>query len=298
LPIGEVKKHHLQKVIRGAGGLRSQKTYQTSFRTFLKWCKIQEYLHPGKPTEAEKLDEIKAPNPPPGIYTVPEARRILGETTDIPALLYMALAFFTGIRQIELGRISWEGVNPDGVIIVERDEEKRYRRRIIPIQPVLEAWLSPFYGCTGLIVPLTRMREKVSRIVTSLGIKYQRNGFRHSYASYRLAQTDSPMKTSEEDGHWAYILERDYLHRVTRDQASEFFKLTPDACGQTDWPQKVAEYLETNPPVEERQTRKSAGPWPIDPSAATQPAEADSQPPATTAPPNTGEEGDERRAAA
>jgi integrase len=296
--IGEVTKQQLVGVIRGAGGPRSQKTFQTSFRTFFKWSKLQDYLHPAKPTEAEKLDKIIVANPPPGIYTVPEARRILGEITDVPSLLYIALSFFTGIRQIELGRIDWTAINTDGVIDVDASKEKRYRRRLVPIQPVLRAWLSPFYGCTGLIVPFTQMRQSISQIITSLGIKYQRNGFRHSYASYRLSQTDSVMQTSQEDGHSAYVLEHDYLHRVTREQALEFFKLTPVACGQTNWRQKVAEHLGTNPPIKERRTRKSAGPWPIVPRAETEPAEAASQPSAITAPPSAGEEEGEQRAAA
>jgi hypothetical protein len=172
----------------------------------------------------------------------------------------MAISFFSGIRQSELSRIDWTAVKVGGVIVLEAEIEKRYKRRVIEIQPVLQAWLEPFFGRTGLIMPRIRMRVKISRQVTKLNISYRRNGFRHSFASYRLAQTDSPNKTSLEDGHWAYILERDYMHRVSKEDAFKFFALTPDECGQKDWAQQVAEYLTNHPPVFEPPKTKGPGP--------------------------------------
>jgi hypothetical protein len=41
----------------------------------------------------------------------------------------------------------------------------------------------------------------------------------------------------------ATLLARSFLTRITREQALEYFSLTPEAVGIKDWPQRVAKYL-------------------------------------------------------
>jgi hypothetical protein len=78
-------------------------------------------------------------------------------------------------------------------------------------------------------------------------LAWRRNGPRRSYASYRLAQTRDVLQTAEEDGHSAYILERDYKGLVTAAAAAEYFQLTPAACGIADWAGRVKDFLASHP---------------------------------------------------
>jgi hypothetical protein len=154
------------------------------------------------------------------------------------------MGLFSGIRQCELGRIEWKDITPGKWVATDSDDAKdRKTRRLVPMQPVLNAWLEPFYGLTGPVMPVKNIQDTASKLIRSLQLPWRRNGPRRSYASYRLAQTRDVIKTAEEDGHSAYILERDYKERVTRKAAGEYFRLTPKACGKANWAQMVADYL-------------------------------------------------------
>lgn len=266
-PIGQVTMTQLEQVIfTGGSKPRSHKTYRTNIRTFFQWCKLQEYLNPGRPSEAEKLGKIRVDAATPEVYTVAEARAMLTKTTEVPRLLLLALGFFSGIRHAELGRIDWKHIHSDDKIVVEPKVGKlRDRRRTIPVLPVLKLWLQPFIGRAGFVLPYLSTRDKTSAKLRGQGGQWKRNGLRHSFASYRLADTNDLMGTADEDGHSATILETVYRDRVTKVAAEAYFQLTPEACGQTDWDERVRQYLEENPPRLVRRTRKCKGPRPIVP---------------------------------
>ena len=265
IAIGDITKDQLEAVIKSGGKVaRSHKTYQTNIRTFFRWCQVQEYLDPRRPSEAQKLTKIKVDAPTPEIYTVEEARRMLTETRDVPGLLLLSLGFFSGIRHAELQRIKWEAIQPGGVITVDPAVSKiRSKTRTIPISTVLQAWLEPFFGSTGMVLPHLLTRDKLSAHLRAAGSKWKRNGLRHSFASYRLAITGSYIKTADEDGHSPYILERHYKGRTTQQAAEEYFSLRPETCGHADWYERARAYLLENPPRQQPRTRKSKGPRPM-----------------------------------
>ena len=268
MAIGDVTGEDLLPIIKKTRATRSQKTYRTNICTMFAWCKKQEYLNPQRPSVAEQLHQIKVDKPPPQILKIHEARRLLTEIKDVRSLLYLSISLFTGMRLSELQRIDWESFNPaESVIFMDVDKRPGKNRRI-PIHPVLAAWLTPFYGHSGLVMPVTGIRDKVSALAKGLRIRWKRNWCRHSYASYRLAQTGSPAQTAAEDGHSPYILERDYLHRVNAKDAEHYFALTPESCGQEYWEQRVKKFLSENPPVKAPKRNKSAGPRPIIPQDA------------------------------
>jgi integrase len=240
---------------------RGNATYRTNVRTFFKWCQLNQYIDYGQPTPAERLAKIKLDEPEPRILTVAEARAMLTALDDPWCLLYLVLSIFTGIRHDELQRATFDLIKGGSVLDIPPEISKTRKRRIIPIQPALDAWLAPFYGRAGLVLPISNIQYKVRRFLEEsdapgLSDDWGRNWLRQSFCSYRLAQTGKVLETSQEDGHSAYVLERVYMKRSTPEAAGEFFALSPEACGKPDWYERVKTFLAGQPEVWKRRKSK------------------------------------------
>ena len=271
-PIGDVTTEQLKPLVFSPKReLRSNKAYRTNVRNFFTWCKLNQYLDYGQPTAADRLAKIKVPPPAPIILTIREAKAILSTIEDPWCLLYLALSMFTGIRHDELQRLTFDLIKPvDAIVEITAEISKTSERRLIPIQPVLDAWPSPFYGRSGLVLPIAYVQAKVLKFilrmkptVPDLPGEWGRNWFRHSYASYRLAQTGKVLQTAKENGHYAYILESVYLALSTEADALAYFALTPEACGKSDWPNQVETFLASKSDSPVRAKNKSKGWKPI-----------------------------------
>lgn len=265
VPIGEVTTDQLKPIVFVATRTpRSNKTVRTNFCTLFKWCQLNQYLDFTQPTAADRLAKIKVLTSAPRILTVAEATAFFSALEDPWCLLYLAVSLFTGIRHDELQRLTFDLIKPGKVVDITEEISKTGKRRLIPIQPVLEAWLAPFYGRTGLVIPIVNIQLKVREFLQAssaagLPSRWWRNWFRQSYCSYRLAQTGKVLQTAEEDGHYAYVLERTYLHLSSQQEGDAFFALNPAACGKPDWNEKVKAFLKDQPEVKER--RKAPRPW-------------------------------------
>src|SRR5262249_83931 len=138
---------------------------------------------------------------PPDIFAVDELRVLLEtsnrETPDVLPMLTMGA--FAGLRDAEIKRLDWSEVDlARGYIEINADKDKSARRRIIPIQPNLAAWLAPYSEKKGMVVPVNA-RKKLDTARKAAGLaRWPKNGLRHSFASYRLAAIhDAPRVASE-----------------------------------------------------------------------------------------------------
>lgn len=155
----------------------------------------------------------------------------------VPAL---AIAAFAGLRTAELKRLDWQDVRFDiGVIEVKAVNAKTGARRPVPILPNLLAWLMPFKGSTGLVMGTVKkadvMMQRVMQEARTDGdgkvwepLKWLKNGFRHSFASYRLQSTQNAPQTAFECGHDAAMLNKHYRQLVTSADAEAYGKITPE----------------------------------------------------------------------
>jgi integrase len=256
--IGAVNQEQLTKIISDPHrAARSNKAYRGHLVTFFNWCKANKYLDYTQPTVAEALPAIQAPDPHPRILTVPEARAMLTAIDDPWCLLFLAMGLFTGIRHDELQRLEFHDIKGGENVIIPPSKSKTKKARTIPIQAVLGAWLAPFYGRGGLVIPITSVQLKVRRLLSKVheaGVpqKWSRNWLRQSYASYRLAQCRDPYTTAQEDGHYVYVLERVYKGLSTREAAEEYFELTPKACGKPKWFETTRLFLADEPELKGR----------------------------------------------
>jgi integrase len=173
----------------------------------------------------------KRPDNPPEIFTVDELRALLEAASRVaPDVLPMlAIGAFTGLRDAEIQRLDWSEVDLSrGHIEVKAAKAKSARRRIVPIQPNLMAWLRPYSGMQSRVVP-AGARRKLDRVRKEAGlIKWPLNGLRHSFASYRLAAIHDAPRVAAELGHTSpTMLYNTYREVVRPEEAEQYWRIEP-----------------------------------------------------------------------
>ena len=179
------------------------------------------------------------------IYQAEEVRDILGRTWQTDQLGYWVLALFAGIRTSEIERIQ-ASPNPwaffrmaDGVIEIPARLAKN-RRRVIPINPTLRAWLRiielrriPFFP-KNAVEKIRRVRKTVLRRTRAGCVPKCANMARRSYINYRLALPEASFAgVGQEAGNREPTLRKFYRRPTTRAAAREFWALTPRRIGVT-----------------------------------------------------------------
>jgi len=177
----------------------------------------------------------KLPDNPPEILTVNELRALLEAANRVaPDVLPMlAIGAFAGVRDAEIKRLDWHELDiARGHIEVKAAKAKSARRRIIPMQPNLAAWLRPYCSVTGRVVP-EGYRSSLDRVRKASGLaRWPNNGLRHSYASYRLAAIHDAPRVASELGHTSpTMLYGVYRELVLPEEAERYWKIVPDVKG-------------------------------------------------------------------
>jgi integrase len=168
---------------------------------------------------------------PPEIFAVDELRALLEAANRVAPDVVPALAIgaFAGLRDAELKRLDWSEVDlARGHIEVTAAKAKSARRRIVPIQPNLAAWLRPYSGMKDRVV-LIGARSKLDRVRTAAGLaRWPKNGLRHSFASYRLAAIHDAPRVASELGHTnPQMLYGTYRELVLPQEAERYWKIAP-----------------------------------------------------------------------
>src|SRR5262245_27455801 len=170
---------------------------------------------------------------PPEIFSVDELRRLLESAANFApdVLPILAIGAFAGLREAEVQRLDWTEVDlARGHIEVKAAKAKSARRRIVPIQPNLAAFLSRYGNMHGRVVP-AGARGKLARVreVAKLA-RWPNNGLRHSFASYRLAAIHDAPRVASELGHTnPQMLYGMYRELVLPQEAERYWKIAPAA---------------------------------------------------------------------
>ena len=96
--------------------------------------------------------EPRFPENQPEIFTVDQLQSLLEAANraapDVVPML--AIGAFAGVRDAEIKRLDWHEINlVPGHIENKSAKARSARRRIIPIQPNLAAWLHPYSDMKG-----------------------------------------------------------------------------------------------------------------------------------------------------
>ncbi len=180
-----------------------------------------------------------------GVFTPAEIRRLLAAATPdfLPCL---ALGAFAGLRSAEIERLEWSDIHlAERHIVIGADKAKTASRRVVPISDTLAAWLAPYAAHMGAVWQGTHEAFYIAQQATAAAtavpadaqsgtpakpaLKWKQNALRHSYASYRFAQTASAGRVAGELGNSAAVVHRHYRELVKPADAERWFAVKPDA---------------------------------------------------------------------
>ena len=176
---------------------------------------------------AKHTDRASADAAQPEIFTPAQAAALLGASTG-DVLAFHAIGLFAGLRVSEIHRLDWSDVDlAGGYVHVSAKNSKTRSRRLVPILDGLRAWIQPVAKPSGPIIKDNfRKRQEAARVAAGI-TEWPDNGLRHSFVSYRLADTGNAALTALEAGHDQAILFRHYRELVTPKDAARYFNIRP-----------------------------------------------------------------------
>lgn len=159
---------------------------------------------------------------------VKERKKMRDREAMVP---YLAIAAFCGLRSAEIARLDWSEVHLTGAehfIEVKASKAKTASRRTVPIPDNCTQWLAPFAHESGPVCPFERPDKQCFNYVgPAAKVEWKRNGLRHSFISYRLAEIKNVHQVSLEAGNSPQMVFAHYRQLVTETQASEWFDIVP-----------------------------------------------------------------------
>lgn len=184
------------------------------------------YLPASEPTAPDLVPKVKVGATTTEIFEPDEIEKLLNAA---PAMVipYLAIGAFAGLRSAELARLHWKAVNLERRLIELRaDQAKTASRRIVPISDNLAAWLAPLQR-EGKVFKVKAVPRMASVLAGTVGLRWPQNVLRHSYISYRLAQTQDANKVALEAGNSPAIIFKHYRELVTEEAAEKWFSIFP-----------------------------------------------------------------------
>ncbi|HTS17709.1 MAG TPA: site-specific integrase [Verrucomicrobiae bacterium] len=226
--IGQVTQSQLEDWLRSLpGSIRSRNNYRSLVVTLWRFARQRGYLLRDRATEADQLSRAKDNGTEIEIFSPQELAKVIAKA-DADLVPFLALGAFTGLRHAELLRLEWEDIRfEQGFVEVKARKAKTAQRRLVPIQPNLQAWLAPYHEKTGKVCPWIRIGRTASTLAKELGIRWPKNGLRHSYATYRLAQCQDAAKVALEMGNTPNMVFRHYRELVTPKEAAVWWSIIP-----------------------------------------------------------------------
>lgn len=197
------------------------------------------------PSNGEETEFQKVPLPKVDakheveIYTPKELRSLLTTAIkeDIDMIPIIVLGCFLGLRpaeahgeDVDREKLKWESfIWNDGYLSVFGQKVRSKPTRHVPIPDVAKLWLQPFRKLKG---PIWKFSSNHSKKLITLrkeaGVRSIIDGFRHSYASYRIRKLKNDLiSLAAEMGNSPDELISSYKRNVTDAEAEAWFKVSP-----------------------------------------------------------------------
>lgn len=206
--------------------LRTQYHYQNSLSGFFEEAK-KKYGLPENPCSV--LEKINVPVDDPKFLSVAQAQTVLTASQDKPDIqTYAAIAMFCGLRRAEMGRLTSKAVYlTDREIVLSAAITKTKQRRVVKIPENAVKYIHPQilqqHG-TDIIFDKAFF-QRLKRWLHKLPFKWTQNAFRHTAATYYLAQTKNEYETARQMGHSITILKQHYAGLAREKEAIAFYQL-------------------------------------------------------------------------
>jgi len=209
---------------------RTIRNFRNTASALFKYAEVRGYLARGEnPVLATEKIKTKSASPIE-IYTPAEITKLLaGAPESFKPII--AIQAFAGLRSAEVMRLDWSSVRLDrGHIEVTAQNAKTASRRIVPILPNLAAWLKDHVKTTGLVFETgnaSTFNNRQNETATAAGVPWKANALRHSFISYRVAETQNVAQVALEAGNSPSMIFGHYRELVTAADAKTWFATTP-----------------------------------------------------------------------
>jgi integrase len=216
-------------------GPRSYNNLLRNIGTLCSFAKGRRYL-PRDFDELKRVDKARQPKERISIYAPNEMANLLTWSGPLETL-FIATAAFAGLRTSEFMRLDWSDykwLSTPPHIEIPADKAKTRTRRIVPMQPNLVKWIQPGAKAAGRLWPHSQayLYERMQAICAKANVKWKPNALRHSFISYRCAQTQEVNKVADEAGNSPQIISSNYREHVGIEAATSWFNVEPLQTGQ------------------------------------------------------------------
>jgi integrase len=216
---------------------KSRNNYRRAIVTLFNFAEARGYLPKGL-GEMDSVGLAKVQHGEIEIFRPDELANLLAaaERSLIP---FLAIGAFAGLRHAELQRLGWAEVRlEEGFIEVKASNAKTASRRLVPIQDNLKRWLTPLRKVGGLICDYANMSkqllwlsqavdEQLTAVDPMAGFAWKHNALRHSFISYRVAQTQNVAQVALEAGNSPCVVFSNYRELVRPADAEKWFAIGP-----------------------------------------------------------------------
>ena len=225
-PIADVTTPSVKLHLDSLGvGPRRHNNVRSTLVTFFGWCRKQGFLSDGM-TAPERTHALDVPKKRPAIYTPAEFRALLAAVAP-EWRLPLAICGLAGLRTCETEKLLWREVRLGKKLIevLPENAKNTNRRRLVPIHPALLTWLRKAdFSPEDHVCPQGLRIDNLAKRVKRSGVKWVKNGLRHSYGSYRCAVVKSAAQVALEMGNSEAIVRSNYLDYTERKDATAWFK--------------------------------------------------------------------------
>ena len=227
-PIANVTSADIERFLQSLSlSARSTNNFRLVVGTLVNFAKKRGYVAQSHRSvldvEKETEDEGEVE-----VFTPAEIQTLLASAKEdlLPAVVIGA---FAGLRSEEIRRLDWADVKMrEGHIEVRKAITKTRVRRFVTMHANLKAWLMPHVRESGPVCEYANYGNQLLKLAKVSGVEWKRNGLRHSFVSYRVAESDDIQKTSIEAGNSPKVITQNYLKCVTKEQAVKWFSVRPD----------------------------------------------------------------------
>jgi integrase len=225
-PIADVTAAQVKLHLDSLGvGPRRYNNVRATLVSWFVWARKQSYL-PDTMTAPQRTHALPVPKKRPAIYSPAEFRALLAAVAP-EWRLPLAICGLAGLRTCEAERLLWREVKLGKKLleVLPENAKNTGRRRLVPIHPALMTWLRKAdFAPNDHVCPQGLRIDNLAKRVKRKGVKWVKNGLRHSYGSYRCAVVKSAAQVALEMGNSESIVRSNYLDYVERTAATKWFQ--------------------------------------------------------------------------
>jgi integrase len=226
-PISEVSTVDIDRFLQSLGiSARSQNNFRATIGTLFRFAQARGYV----PRDHPCVSHVEKASQEPSdiqVFSPGEMAALLKHAKPdlVPVLV---LGGFAGVRAEEIKRLTWDDIKlRQGHIEIKGAKSKTRIRRLITIPKNLRAWLLPFAGQSGAVTPYANLALQYEKLARKAKVKWVKNGLRHSFISYSVAQLRDVPRVALEAGNSPGVINRNYLKHVTGAEARKWFSIMP-----------------------------------------------------------------------